>query len=151
MIKLFRPPAPYGDVIFCDDIRMEVGNKLTFVGSYLGDMLVTQSFPVIIPKLCLAARIVLEPFQDPIPLILRVWLPGAPQDAPTWEYTIQIDPKTFPAPPQELPEDGLPLRPNLGVNLEHYQIQINTSGYIEVVAEVSGIAFRIGRMYVKAQ
>lgn len=40
------------DVIYCDDIRHEVGNKLSFIGIYTGEMLV-QSFPATLPKLCL--------------------------------------------------------------------------------------------------
>lgn len=35
--------------IFCDDIRQEVGGKLTFVGVYTGFLLV-QSFPLVLPK-----------------------------------------------------------------------------------------------------
>lgn len=37
--------------IFCDDIRKEVGNKLTFVGCYDSELRVRES-PAAIPKLC---------------------------------------------------------------------------------------------------
>ena len=46
-------PEAYGYTIFCDDIRAEVGGKLTYVGSYSGTMLVHGSFPTIVPKLAL--------------------------------------------------------------------------------------------------
>jgi hypothetical protein len=37
--------------IFCDDIRAEVGNKLSLMGCYDSVMLVSQ-FPITLPKLC---------------------------------------------------------------------------------------------------
>jgi hypothetical protein len=46
----------YVNVIYCDDIRHEIGNKLSFIGVYAGELLV-QSFPVTLPKLCLFVSI----------------------------------------------------------------------------------------------
>lgn len=37
--------------IFCDDIRQEMGNKLSFMGCYQGDLFVAAT-PVALPKLC---------------------------------------------------------------------------------------------------
>ncbi|MDI4659532.1 MULTISPECIES: hypothetical protein [Cobetia] len=37
--------------IFCDDIRQEIGDKNTFVGSYSGE-LIAQRLPIVLPKLC---------------------------------------------------------------------------------------------------
>jgi hypothetical protein len=44
------------NVIYCDDIRHEIGNKLSFIGIYAGELLV-QSFPITLPKLCLFVSI----------------------------------------------------------------------------------------------
>jgi hypothetical protein len=43
--------------IFCDDIRQEVGNKLSFMGCYTGQMFVHE-FPLTLPKLCIAMHAV---------------------------------------------------------------------------------------------
>jgi hypothetical protein len=40
---------------FCDDVRQEVGNKLTLVGCYSADLLV-PTFPTVLPKLCVFAK-----------------------------------------------------------------------------------------------
>ena len=40
------------EVIYCDDIRRELGNKLSFMGAYTGDLLVGQ-FPATLLKLSL--------------------------------------------------------------------------------------------------
>ena len=47
----------YAHATYCDDIRQELGGKLTLVGVYSGSLLV-PSFPVILPKLCLVLQIV---------------------------------------------------------------------------------------------
>lgn len=43
-------PDVYGYTIFCDDIRVEVGGKLTYVGAYQGTMAVQGTFPFVLPK-----------------------------------------------------------------------------------------------------
>lgn len=43
--------------IFCDDVRHEVGNKISIIGVYSGGLFV-PSFPVTLPKLCLVVKIV---------------------------------------------------------------------------------------------
>jgi len=39
--------------IFCDDIRQEVGSKLSYMGCYQGEIIV-QITPVVLPKLCVS-------------------------------------------------------------------------------------------------
>lgn len=46
----------YAHAVFCDDIRQEVGGKITLVGMYAGQCLVPQ-IPSILPKLCLLLSI----------------------------------------------------------------------------------------------
>lgn len=53
------------EVIYCDDIRQEIGNKLSFMGVYTGNLLVPE-FPTILPKLCIYATVITsadEPFE----------------------------------------------------------------------------------------
>jgi hypothetical protein len=42
--------------IFCDDIRPELGNKLSFMGCYQGEIIV-QITPVVLPKLCVSVSV----------------------------------------------------------------------------------------------
>ena len=57
--------------IFCDDIRHEVSNKLSYIGAYSGELYV-QSLPVSLPKLCLAIKVI-TPKEKPLDsLTLRV-------------------------------------------------------------------------------
>lgn len=43
----------YLQSIFCDDIRHEIGGKLSYIGVYTSKLLV-PAFPVVVPKLCVA-------------------------------------------------------------------------------------------------
>lgn len=45
------------EVIYCDDIREEVGGKVSYMGIYQGDMYI-PSLPTLLPKLCIAVNIV---------------------------------------------------------------------------------------------
>lgn len=59
------------ETLFCDDIRHEVGGKLSFIGVYSGGLFV-PAFPVTLPKLCLSVKIV-TPADKPLrALSLRV-------------------------------------------------------------------------------
>lgn len=42
---------------YCDDIRHEVSGKLSYIGMYNGEMIVS-SFPATLPKLCIALKVV---------------------------------------------------------------------------------------------
>jgi hypothetical protein len=58
--------------IFCDDIRHELGGKLSYIGVYSGHLFV-PTFPVTLPKLCLSLSVITpasQPFQK---LELRIF------------------------------------------------------------------------------
>lgn len=45
--------------VWCDDIRMEIGNKMSLMGIYSNEMLV-PAFPFIIEKLCLSCKAITD-------------------------------------------------------------------------------------------
>lgn len=49
---------------FCDDVRQELGNKLSLMGVY-GPDLIVQSFPTTLPKLCCLFNIRIPVEQSP--------------------------------------------------------------------------------------
>lgn len=66
----------YGYSVFCDDIRNEVGGKLSFIGCYNGVMFVRSSFPLTFPKLCVHFHIVSPSSMPYSSLQVRCYLPG---------------------------------------------------------------------------
>lgn len=54
------------EAIYCDDIREEVGNKLSYMGVYTGELTV-PNVPVLLPKLCIAVTLITatgDPFES---------------------------------------------------------------------------------------
>lgn len=49
----------YLDVIYCDDIRNEVGNKFSFMGIYTRELTIPNA-PLRLPKLCIAVKVVTD-------------------------------------------------------------------------------------------
>ena len=47
----------YATSVFCDDVRQEVGNKISYMGVYQGIMYI-QSFPAVLPKFCVGIQAV---------------------------------------------------------------------------------------------
>jgi hypothetical protein len=58
--------------IYCDDVRQEVGGKVSLMGIYNSDMIL-PSFPAILPKLCVQLTITL-PYDQPPKKSVRVLL-----------------------------------------------------------------------------
>lgn len=52
----------YLDVIYCDDIRNEVGNKFSLMGIYTRELTIPN--PLLLPKLCIAVKVVTD-INDP--------------------------------------------------------------------------------------
>jgi hypothetical protein len=61
-------PPRFFTAIFCDDIRREEGNKLSYLGVYEG-MLGVPAFPAILPRLCFALSMTIA--ADAVPSQLR--------------------------------------------------------------------------------
>jgi hypothetical protein len=64
--------SPYLHVLYCDDVRLEVGNKLTVVGIYAGQ-LNTPHAPAMLPKLCIVCTFAVPKQQKIKELKFRVF------------------------------------------------------------------------------
>jgi hypothetical protein len=63
----------YAHAIFCDDIRQEVGNKQSYMGVYISEMIL-PSLPFILQKLCCQVSVVTpieRPFQKLVFRLLK--------------------------------------------------------------------------------
>lgn len=59
------------DVIYCDDIRNEVGNKFSLMGIYTRELTIPKA-PLLLPRLCIVVKVVTDindPFES---LVVRV-------------------------------------------------------------------------------
>lgn len=96
-MKLRPVPEAFGHAIFCDDIRMEVGNKLTFAGCYFGVMFLNSDFPATISRLCVSVEYSQQREKVILPIKFVIFLPGDPDDKPSIEFAPQpeIDKKAL--------------------------------------------------------
>ncbi len=53
---IIYPFLPSGHTIFCDDIRHEIGGKISLIGIYQSEIIVRE-FPITLPKLCMIITI----------------------------------------------------------------------------------------------
>lgn len=59
------------DVIYCDDIRNEVGNKISLMGIYTRELTIPNA-PLLLPRLCILVKVVTD-IDDPLEsLVVRV-------------------------------------------------------------------------------
>lgn len=82
-MKLLDAPEAWGYTIFCDDIRAEVGGKLTYVGCYMGGrMLVPGPFPFTLQKLALSVTYS-QKFGEVVHPNFWIFFPGDAEDKPS--------------------------------------------------------------------
>lgn len=83
----------FGYSIFCDDIRYEIGGKVSFIGSYTNLMVVWDDFPATLTKLCIAATVI-TPIDDPYvgPMSIQVTLPGDKDGDQTFYWNMEAPP-----------------------------------------------------------
>jgi hypothetical protein len=60
---------------FCDDLRFEVGNKISLMGIYTGQMFVEQ-VPITLPKLCVTVTLVVPKNHASVPLAAKLFYQG---------------------------------------------------------------------------
>ena len=61
--------------VFCDDIRLERGNKISFMGVYTFDLATNVAFPVTLPKLAITVWVIADISDRPSKLEITVLLP----------------------------------------------------------------------------
>ena len=66
------PAERTGTCIFCDDVRLEVGNKISLMGIYSSEILFTAAPPTVIPKLGIVAWLIFDRDDFPEKLTIRI-------------------------------------------------------------------------------
>jgi len=69
-----------GWAIFCDDIRVEVGGKISFIGVYENQMFLHGEFPFTLPKFAIAVRYLERAEAMTEEAVVRVFAPGEKED-----------------------------------------------------------------------
>ena len=83
MPELAPVPECYGFTIFCDDVRYEQGNKVSYIGTYRGLLRIQGTFPAALPKFVLVVRFNqnVEAYEPDLPV--WIFLPGDDLEKPS--------------------------------------------------------------------
>jgi hypothetical protein len=124
----------YGYSIFCDDIRTEVGEKLSFIGVYNG-ILLLPSFPFILPKLCAHVSLVTSSSEPYRSIVLECRVPG--DDAPLMEEqldTVQLNEQSQIG----VADDKSPANVIVGASLIFSPLRLRRAGLLRIQARIDG-------------
>ena len=134
-------PAPrVAYAMFCDDIRLEYGNKISLMGVYGSDLQLAENFPLMLPKFAVHVGLICDLSDIPTWLKLSVILPDGAE-------LINV----------ELPVDSLPKSKNIDATTTKYRIgqslpitplPLLNSGYLEVWLETETGKLRAGRLKI---
>ena len=127
------------EVIYCDDVRQEIGNKQSFIGVYPGDLIISGALPAVLPRLCLVSTLML-PRSDDI-ASARIRIMQGDQCLLESDGLLPSSEEVGSGNPEAAPEEQQ-LRIALVVVLSPFQVDEET--VLRVVAEVDG-AELIGR------
>jgi hypothetical protein len=111
------PTPRVANCVFCDDIRTEVGNKVSLMGVYSTDMQFPVSPPIAIRTLGIVAWIIFDADDRPTHLTMRVLVPPARTEALKIEANI---------------EGELPI---------HYERDEYSKGQLRFISMINGIQF----------
>jgi len=134
-------PDFYGYSMFCDDIRSEVGNKISYMGIYSGPMIFKAKYPLLLPKFIISIHFFQkrEVFVTPV---VWIFLPGDPDDKPTVM-------QEFPLETAMPPEGGEYIY--LQTNVAFVPLTLQKDGAIKVRILRNGELHRIGALSIQTE
>lgn len=137
-----EPPEIVGHAIFCDDIRLEIDQKASYIGVYSGGtMYVRAEFPITLPKFAIAVSFA-QKREIFVPNIgLRIFLPGDTDEKPS------IEAETVPGMVLPDNEKNLPMI-LMGAQLVFTPLTLNQPGLIKVRAVRNGLLHRLGTLQI---
>jgi hypothetical protein len=139
------PIVPYGTVIFCDDIRDEVGGKVSHMGVYQRHLYVHGDFPFSLPKFGMVLTYADDIDEAPEEVEFQIRLPGDDSE-PSIKGLAKRGPETAKEP---LPDGTMPGRVIFTANLLLAPLVLKQEGPIRVVALRNGEEIKMGTLFVQ--
>jgi hypothetical protein len=140
----------WGFALFCDDIRAELGGKFSIMGVYQNDMVFPSNaeFPILYPKFCILVKYyeVRDYFTDDI--VVRIFLPGDPKEAPSVTMPFQRAILGGPTPVYPLEEDQEALF-NLTAPFTLSPFPVKQEGFVKVRIVCGSTTTAIGSLMVR--
>lgn len=127
--------------VFCDDVRHEIGNKVSLIGIYGGEMLIqTSALPVLLPKLGVHVFIntpIKKPFKR-----ATVWIV-----TPSNQEVARVNVEDIKM--ADIKEDVQKV--TFGASMVIPLVQITENGAINAWGEIDGERERVGKLLVRIE
>ena len=138
----------WGFSFFCDDLREEIGGKISLMGIYDRDLFFRADTPFAIPKFVIFVRYfeIIGAFSDD--LVLNVFLPGDEADRPAMSLPISRPNISSPEASLALPVDSEPVL-SLSVPVFLSPWEIKCEGAVKVRMQCGGVVTRLGELQVR--
>ena len=131
------------NAIFCDDIRVELGNKLSLMGVYASDILFPVAPPFTFPKFGVVAWIIMEKDDVPNKFVLRVLMP--PDRTELARIELEGEP-AFTTEPDEFSKHVI-----IKLAVPMANVTFLEDGYMEIMVDIENEeTFRAGRLRVRS-
>ena len=137
--------VPYGIATYCDDIRMEVGGKLTLVGCYTDEMTVFGIVPLALPIFCAFVnfRVPTETVFDKVEIKISIEM---------GERSIELASAEF-----QNPNSAADSEPNSKILGQHLSINlpiklspllIESAGFVRCRAYIGEVEYKLGSLKI---
>lgn len=145
----FGPSEVYGNVTFCDDIRIELDGRVSLIGCFVGEIIFPGQFPLTVPKLGINIQFFELPESEKKNLFLEVLFPGDSDLQPSFVSQIDVANLTDKTNASNLTDQDT--RRCVSFNLVLSPVNIRQEGYIRARVKKGQNIYRIGRVRVSAQ
>lgn len=142
----------WGFSLFVDDVRSEMGGKMSIMGLYQSDMIfpASQDFPLVLPRFGILIKYyeVQNYFTDD--LVVRVFLPGDSKDAPSMIMPFSRVALNAAVPPRqhELEEDQESVF-NLTYPILISPLVVKQEGFVKVRIVCGGVTTNLGSLMIR--
>jgi hypothetical protein len=138
--------SAHGFTIFCDDVRYETGNKLSYMGVYDSELIVIGEYPIVVPKLLLSVVYMADPESENHQIDLAIFLPGNLSEQPN--YVAKLDVISA-EPSDEMEKFGLGRVAYAMDLIELSPFTVTERGFVRVRAYREGWETRLGALEIK--
>lgn len=136
----------WGQTLFCDDLRNEVGGKTSLMGIYQSELIIDAEFPVLLPKLVISVTYYEIAGRMNGPLNLRVYMPHD-NEAPSLSFDIpRVESERAWVPPPD-PDSEKIITVQAPIILSPFEIR--SEGSLKVRMQCGDLVTRLGRLHIR--
>src|SRR5271166_4680676 len=138
----------WGFTLFADDLRHEIGGKVSLIGIYPAELIQPMEFPITIPKLAMLIKYYEVKGALKGDLNMKIFLPGDPEGMATLSWTISEATKGTAQTPYEPASDG-DIVFNLTMPIIVSPLTIKEEGFVRVRVQSGDTTTRLGRLMIR--